>query len=161
MAAILSPPQRVKLEYCGRTSYTPHPTKLKQGILVSPWPSVCLSICGQNCACSVSSTILARSISYLHALSSNFRCVAFKLFFKIKKIEVSNSLNLWLWLVLTWDPKWTDELFNSMGNHGGWGGSGGGGGCEARVLVFLVQYHGTWCSGSYLDHLNDENWKKM
>ena len=37
------------------------------------------SVCGQNVACSVSSTILAWSLSYLHILSNNFRrCVACK-----------------------------------------------------------------------------------
>ena len=58
--------------------------------------SVCLSIYGQNCVSSVSSTILAGSISYLHILSSNFRwCVACKVFFNIKMIKVlANSLNL-------------------------------------------------------------------
>ena len=70
--------------------------KLKGGILVSPCPYVHLSVCGQNPVCSVSSTILARPISYLHTLSSNFRrCVVCEIFIKIKKIEVlANSLNL-------------------------------------------------------------------
>ena len=46
-----------------------------------------LSVCEQNRVCSVSSRILTRSISSLHILSSNFRrCVARKLFFKIRKI---------------------------------------------------------------------------
>ena len=74
---------------------------------------------------SVSSTILAGSISYLHILSSYFRrCVACKDFFKIKKVGVlANSLNLLLWLclVLTWGPMW----INSMGNHGAAGVSSG------------------------------------
>ena len=34
---------------------------------------VCPSVCGQNCVRSVSSTILAGFISYLHILSTNFR----------------------------------------------------------------------------------------
>ena len=56
----------------------PHPhNEVVRGILVSPCPS------GQNCVCSVSSTILARSISYLHTLSSNLRrCVTCKVFSK-------------------------------------------------------------------------------
>ena len=42
-----------------------------------------LSICGQNRVRSVSSTILAWSISYLHTLSSNFRrCVTCESFFQ-------------------------------------------------------------------------------
>ena len=60
--------------------YTPHSTKL--GILISPCPSVSPSVCGQNRVHSVSPTILAGSISYLHILSSNFRrCVAYKGFY--------------------------------------------------------------------------------
>ena len=48
--------------------------------------SVCTSVCRQNRVRSVSSTILARSISYLHILSSYFRrCVACKVFDKIPK----------------------------------------------------------------------------
>ena len=71
-------------------------TKLKGGILVSPCPSVCPSVCGQNHVCSVSSTILVGSISYLHILSSNFRrCVMCKLCFKTVNVYIlANSLNL-------------------------------------------------------------------
>ena len=59
-------------------------------------PSVRLSVCGQNCVHSVSSTILARSMPYLHILSSKFRrCVTCKVLFQMKKNEVwGNSLNL-------------------------------------------------------------------
>ena len=48
-----------------------------------------LPICGQNRVHSVSSTILARSISYLHILWSNFRrCVVCKFFFsKFKNLK--------------------------------------------------------------------------
>ena len=51
---------------------------------------------------SVSSTILAGSISYLHILSSNFRrCVACKVIGNILQFEfLAVSLNLWLWLCL-------------------------------------------------------------
>ena len=45
----------------------------RRGILVSLCPSVCLSICGHSHVCSVSSTLLAQSISYLHMLSTKFR----------------------------------------------------------------------------------------
>ena len=76
--------------------YPPLQWSWKRGILVSPCPSVCLSVCGQNCVCSVSSTILIGSISYLHILSRNFRrCVACDVCFKIQKIEIlATSLNL-------------------------------------------------------------------
>ena len=48
-----------------------------------------LSVCGQNRVRSVSSTILVRSISYWHILSSNFRrCVACNVCFKIKKFQI-------------------------------------------------------------------------
>ena len=58
----------------------PRSTKLKGG---SVRPSVGLSVYGQNCVHSVSSTILAGSISYLHILSSNFRsCVTCKVLYK-------------------------------------------------------------------------------
>ena len=58
----------------------------------------------------------------LHILSSNSRrCVACKVYFKIRKLKLlANSFNLYFWLclVLTWDPIWR----NSMGDHGvAWG----------------------------------------
>ena len=88
--------------------YTPASTKLKGGY-TGFTSSVCPSVCGQNHVCSVSSTILAGSISYLHILSNNFkRCVACKGYCKIPKFE------FWLCLVMTWDLIW----INSMGNHG-------------------------------------------
>ena len=48
-------------------------TYIKCAIQMSVRRSVRLSVCGQNRVCSVSSTILIASISYLHILSSNFR----------------------------------------------------------------------------------------
>ena len=80
--------------------FIPPLNKVEGGILVSPCPSVHpsvrLSVCGQNGVHSVSSTILAGSISYSHILSSNFRrCVTCKVLFKINEFEVlGNSLNL-------------------------------------------------------------------
>ena len=102
--------------------YTPLQWSWKGGILVSRRPSVspsvCQSVCGQNCVCSVSSTILAGSISYLHILSSNFRkCVACKGHCKIFKFEflaIFLNMYFWLCLIMTWDLIW----INSMGNHG-------------------------------------------
>ena len=72
--------------------YAPSSVKLKRrytgftlSVCQSVCPSVRLSICGQNRACSVSSAILVRSIPYLHILSSNFRrCVSCKVCFNIK-----------------------------------------------------------------------------
>ena len=63
-----------------------------------------LSICVQNRVCSVSSTILARSISYLHTLSSHFRrCVECWFLWQIIKFEIlAISLNLHLRLCLLW-----------------------------------------------------------
>ena len=47
------------------------------GFTLSVCPSVRLPVCGQHHVCSVSSTILAGSISYLPILSTNFRrCIA-------------------------------------------------------------------------------------
>ena len=52
-------------------------------------PSIRPSLCGQNHVWSISSTILARPISYLHTLSSNFSgCVA-------SKVLLQNS-NIWI-----------------------------------------------------------------
>ena len=72
----------------------PASTKLKGGVYW--YHLVRLSICGQNHVCSVSSTILIGSISYLHILSGNFRrCVACNARFKIEKFEIlTNFLNL-------------------------------------------------------------------
>ena len=81
-----------------------------------------LSVCGQNRVRSVSSTILVGSISYLHMLISNSRrCVAFNACFKIQQFAIlanSSNLELWLCLILTWDPIW----LNSVGNHEAAGG---------------------------------------
>ena len=82
----------------------PASTKLKGGILVSPCPSVRLSVCGQNGVRSVSSTILIGSISYLHILSSNFRrCVACNGCFKIKKLEICYFDFVFFWLGIRYD----------------------------------------------------------
>ena len=82
--------------YDGVFIIPPASAKLKRGytgFTSSIRPSVHLSVCGQNHVCSVSSTILAGSISCLHILSSNFRrCVACKACFKIEIF--ANSLNL-------------------------------------------------------------------
>ena len=96
----------------------------KGGILVSCRPSVCPSVClsvcpsvcGQNRVCSVSPTILARSISYFHILSSYFRrCGVCKGYYEILKCEfLAIFWNLYLWLLMTWDLIW----IHSMGNHG-------------------------------------------
>ena len=100
--------------------------EVEGGYAVSPCPSVHLFAYGQNRIRSVSSTILTRSISYLHILSSNFRrCVMYKVFFfKIKKIGsfgkffkfVTLSLscfdlgsNVNCSVVWAWDPIWTGE----------------------------------------------------
>ena len=110
------------------SNYTPRSTKLKGGILVSPCPSVCPSVCGQNRVRSVSSTILARSISYLHILSSNLRrCItcdffffkievlkiwSFGKFFKIVTLTLScfdlgSNMN-WsiVWVIMEWRGEW-------------------------------------------------------
>ena len=70
----------------------PSLNEVEGGILVSPCPSARLSVCGQNRVRSLSSTILAGSISYLHTFR---RCVACKVFFKCNRIDIlANSLNL-------------------------------------------------------------------
>ena len=80
----------------GSSLYPPLQWSWKGGILVSPCPSVHLSVCEQNRVRSVSSTTLVGSISYLHIFSSNFRrCVACNACFKIQNFEIfANSLNL-------------------------------------------------------------------
>ena len=73
------------------------PLAQQSWVTLSVCPSDRLSVCGQNGVRSVSSTILARSISYLHIISTNFkRCVAFVKNFEILAI----SLNLHLHFVL-------------------------------------------------------------
>ena len=59
-----------------------------------------VSVCGQNRVRSVSLTILAGLILYLHILSTNFRkCVVCKAYFKTSKFKLlANSLNLYFWL---------------------------------------------------------------
>ena len=85
--------------------YPPLQRSWKGGILVSPCPSVrlsvclfvCLSVCGWNRVRSVSSTILIGSISYLHILSSNFRrCFACNACFEIQKLEFLKFVTLTL-----------------------------------------------------------------
>ena len=64
---------------CGASSFTRYLYQICN-------TDVRLSVWGQNCVCSVSSTILIRSISYFHILSSNFRRgVACNACFKIQK----------------------------------------------------------------------------
>ena len=73
----------------GSSIFIPHCLKeVETGVYwflcLSICPSVCPSVCGQNHVRSVTSTILARSISYLHVLLSNLRrCVACEVFCKI------------------------------------------------------------------------------
>ena len=78
-------------------------------VLVSPYPSVRLSVCGQNRVGSVSSTILVGSISYLHILSSNFRrCVTCKVYFKISSF---GKFFKFVTLTLSWlDPIWLNSI---------------------------------------------------
>ena len=71
-------------------------------------PSVRLSVCGQNRVCSVSSTILISSISYLHILSSNFRrCVLCNACWKIWKFgeffKFCNFDFVFFWLGIQYD----------------------------------------------------------
>ena len=68
----------------------------KGGILVSRRLSVCQSVCGQNRVRSISSTILAGSISYLHILTSIFgRCVGCKRYCENPEFEfLANFWNL-------------------------------------------------------------------
>ena len=63
---------------------------------LSVHPFVCPSVCKWNCVHSVSSTIVAGSISYLHILSNNFRRCVTHMKFKF--------------LLMIW--------IDSMGNHG-------------------------------------------
>ena len=71
-----------------------HFNKVEEGYTGSPCLSICLSVCGQNRLCSVSSKILARAISYLHILSSNFRkCFVCKVFAKFQNLNFGKFLN--------------------------------------------------------------------
>ena len=95
---------RKKKQVCGAACFMAAEIKFSEDVRLS----VRLSVCGQNRVCSVSSTILVGSISYLRILPSNLRrCVTC--------VILANSLNLYLWLCLlmTWDSIW----LNGMGNH--------------------------------------------
>ena len=73
----------------------PPSMKLKGGILVLHCLSIRPSLCGQNRAHFVCSTILAGSISYLHILLSNFRrCVAYYAFSKSKHLKFWQILQI-------------------------------------------------------------------
>ena len=64
-----------------RSFYTPRSNEFERFHLVRL--SISLSVCGQNRVRSVSSTIIAGSISYLHVLSTNLRrCVVCQDFWK-------------------------------------------------------------------------------
>ena len=55
-------------------------------------PSICPFVCGENCVRSVTFTVIAGSISYLHSFR---RCVAYRVFNKILKFEfLANFSNL-------------------------------------------------------------------
>ena len=85
-------------------NYTPRFNEVERGILVSPCPSVRLSVCGQNRVRSVSSTILIGSISYLHILSSNLRrCVAGIARFKSQNFVTCNFDFVFFWLWIQYD----------------------------------------------------------
>ena len=114
------------VKWLGKSFYTPHLMKLVRGytgfiLLYPPAEQSCrgvywfhlvhLSVCEQNRVCSVSSTILAGSILYLHTLSSNFRkCVTCNS--KFWQIQICNFDIAVFWLGIQY------ELLNSMGNHG-------------------------------------------
>ena len=98
-------------------------------ILVSRCPSVCPSVrpsvCGQNRVRSVSSTILAESISYLHISSSNFRrCVTCKGYCEIPKFpKIENFWQIfWIcnfYFVLLWHGIWYESVVRVI--MGRWG----------------------------------------
>ena len=71
--------------------YTPCFNKVERG-----YTGFALSFSGQNHVCSIASIILARSISYLHMLSSNFRrCVMCKVFMKLKNLKFLSIACTW------------------------------------------------------------------
>ena len=59
------------------------------------------NVCGQNRVRSVTSTILTGSISYLHTLSSNFRCVRCKVFLQNSKIWIFGKFFKFVTLTLS------------------------------------------------------------
>ena len=82
--------------------------------------SVCPSVCGQNRVSSVTSTVLAGSISYLHIIIGNFRCVALKVIGKIpnvnfwKKCQICNFDLVFVWL----DIWYESIIWTIMGRPG-------------------------------------------
>ena len=83
--------------------YTGFTSSVRPSVRLSVWSSVC----GQNVARSVSSTILAWSLSYLHILSNNFRrCVACKDYCMFPNLIFWHFLIFFVTLTLscmTWD----------------------------------------------------------
>ena len=115
-------------------NFTPTSTKLKGGILVSPCPSVCpsirLSVCWQNCVCSVSSTILIGSFHICTSHQATSEGVS-----RVMFVSKLNKLKFWriLWICNF------DFVFFWLGiQYGGGGGGGGGYPQNAGVLVVLV-----------------------
>ena len=120
-------------------------------------PSVCPSVCGQNRVCSVSSTILVRSIPYLHILSSNFRmCVVCKGYCKIPKyVFWGFFLICKLDFVLLWHGIWYESIvLVIMGQQRGGGGGGVGLGVGG---VLFSEHRRSSCSSSKLWEWLDGN----
>ena len=97
-------------------SLYPLSMKLKGGILVSPCPSIRLWT--ESCPLCIFHNIHRIHFIFTHLIKQLQKvCHVLSFFPILKKFEVLvNSLNLQLWLclVMTWDPIWID----SMGNHG-------------------------------------------
>ena len=108
-------------------SYVLLKTKLSSVIIIPPCFNevergiYCPSVCGQNRVRSVSSTILAESISYLHILSSNFRrCFTCKGYHRIPNFEfLANFLICDFDFVLLWHGIWYESIvWVIMGQRG-------------------------------------------
>ena len=112
--------------------YTPRFNEVERGVYW--YHLVRLSVCGQNRVRSVSSTILIRSISYLHILSSNFRrCVVCNARFEIKIFWNFGEFFKFVTLTLS-----SFDLGSNMTQWYGQSWGGGGYPPNAGVLVVLV-----------------------
>ena len=85
--------------------YIPAYIKSKRRLMLSPYLSVRWAVCssgypsfgGQHCVCSVSSTILAGSISYLNILVTNLRwCITWHFYNKSQNLNFAEHFTLWL-----------------------------------------------------------------
>ena len=97
--------------------YTPRLNEVERGYIGFTL-AVCPSVRLWTASCPLCIFNNTRRIHFIfkHLINNYMRCVAYNVCFKTQQFEIlANSLNLelWLCLLLTWDPIW----LNNMGNR--------------------------------------------